>query len=86
MTRDDIVDPILHPGPVNLDRTQRMASMAGGAALAAAGLSRGSLGGVLLALGGAVLVHRGATGHCMVFDALGINTAEEEARLPAGAA
>ncbi|HEU0078302.1 MAG TPA: YgaP-like transmembrane domain [Longimicrobiaceae bacterium] len=72
MTLDDLI----HPGPVNVSGTERWVSLAGGAALAVGGLARRSPGGALLALLGAALVHRGATGHCMVYRAAGMDTSE----------
>lgn len=69
------LDDVLHPGPANVGDAERRVSVAGGAALAVAGLRRGSLGGALLALAGAVLVHRGFTGRCMVYGAMGMDTA-----------
>lgn len=70
------LDDVLHPGPVNVGQTERLVSVAGGVALATAGLARRSPGGALLALAGAALVHRGATGHCMVYRAAGMDTSE----------
>ncbi|HLL46124.1 MAG TPA: DUF2892 domain-containing protein [Longimicrobiaceae bacterium] len=70
------LDDVLHPGPVNVSQTERWVSVAGGVALATAGLARRSPGGMLLALAGAALVHRGATGHCMVYGAAGMDTSE----------
>lgn len=72
MTLDDLI----HPGPVNVSDTERWVSLAGGAALAVGGLARRSPGGALLALLGAALVHRGATGHCAVYRAAGMDTSE----------
>lgn len=62
-------------GFVNVGQTERWASAIGGGALALYGLTRGSLGGVALALIGGSLVYRGATGHCNVYDAMSVNTA-----------
>lgn len=73
------LDDILHPGPVNVSQTERWVSVAGGAALTAVGLARRSPGGMLLALAGAALVHRGATGHCAVYNAAGMDTSEAAA-------
>ncbi|MEW5929413.1 MAG: YgaP-like transmembrane domain [Gemmatimonadota bacterium] len=73
------LDDILHPGPVNVGQAERWVSVAGGAALAAAGIARRSPGGMLLALAGAALAHRGATGHCAVYRAAGIDTSEAAA-------
>jgi uncharacterized membrane protein len=62
---------------VNVNNTERMISALGGGALALYGLTRGTLGGVALAIGGGVLIQRGLSGHCMGYQALGINTADE---------
>jgi len=62
----------------NVGETERWISGIGGGALAVYGLTRGSLGGVALALIGASLIHRGATAHCNVYDAMGVSTAEGE--------
>lgn len=69
------LDDLLHPGPVNVGDAERWASVAGGTALVAAGLRRRSPVGALLALAGAALIHRGATGHCLAYAALGRDTA-----------
>jgi uncharacterized membrane protein len=61
---------------VNVGQVERWASMLGGGALAIYGLTRGSLGGIALALAGAALVQRGYSGHCNLYEAAGINTAE----------
>ena len=60
---------------VNVAEPERIASAIGGAALALYGLKRRDLGGAALALLGAALVHRGATGHCVVYKAMGMDTA-----------
>jgi uncharacterized membrane protein len=59
----------------NVGTAERIASAVGGSALAAFGLSRGGFGGLAMALTGGALLHRGATGNCMGYSALGINTA-----------
>ncbi|HVG39135.1 MAG TPA: SRPBCC family protein [Pyrinomonadaceae bacterium] len=59
----------------NVNDYERYASVIGGGALALYGLSRASLGGIALALIGGGLVYRGATGHCNVYEAFGVNTA-----------
>ena len=61
----------------NVGQTERLISALGGGALALYGLTRGNLAGVGLALVGASLIHRGATGHCYAYDAIGFNTAAE---------
>ncbi|HEX8499392.1 MAG TPA: SRPBCC family protein [Pyrinomonadaceae bacterium] len=60
----------------NVGEVERWACAIGGGALALFGVTRGSLGGIALALVGAALVQRGVTGHCNVYEAMNINTAE----------
>jgi uncharacterized membrane protein len=55
------------------DVERKLAGLAGGALLVA-GLFRRSWGGVVLALTGTVLLQRGLTGHCMLYQALNTNT------------
>lgn len=59
---------------INVPQPERIGSLAAGIGLAAYGLSRRSLGGVLLALVGGALIKRGATGHCEMYAALGVNS------------
>ncbi|HWS53950.1 MAG TPA: SRPBCC family protein [Pyrinomonadaceae bacterium] len=59
---------------VNVGQIERWASAVGGGALALYGITRGSLGGVALALVGAALVQRGYSGHCNLYEALGYNS------------
>jgi uncharacterized membrane protein len=63
----------------NVSEIERWASGIGGGALAVYGVTRllsgGSISGAVLALVGGALVYRGATGHCDMYEALGINTA-----------
>src|SRR5215210_6705368 len=56
-------------------QTERWACAIGGGALALYGVTRGSLGGIALALLGAALVQRGVSGHCNVYDAMNFSTA-----------
>jgi uncharacterized membrane protein len=58
---------------VNVGNTERAVSTVGGAALALYGLSRFSLGGLVLAAIGGVLGYRGLSGHCDAYQALGID-------------
>jgi uncharacterized membrane protein len=60
---------------VNVSEAERWASTIGGGALAVYGLTRGSVGGFVLALVGGALIYRGASGHCDLYAATGINTA-----------
>ena len=66
-------------GSVNVGQTERWASVLGGAALAALALrggrrSKGVAG--LAALAGLPLILRGATGHCPVYQKMGIDRTE----------
>jgi uncharacterized membrane protein len=60
----------------NVKTPERIGSVAAGAGLVLYGLSQRSLGGVVLALIGGALVHRGSTGHCAVYEKLGINSSQ----------
>jgi len=60
---------------VNVGQIERWASGLGGGALALYGISRGSLGGIALALVGAALVQRGVSGHCNLYSAMNYSTA-----------
>jgi len=63
---------------VNVAGVERWASAIGGAALAAYGVKQlkdRSPAGAALAAAGSALIYRGATGHCHVYEAAGINTA-----------
>jgi uncharacterized membrane protein len=61
----------------NVGSAERVLSVAGGTALAVYGIDRGGLPGGLLAVLGAELIRRGATGHCLVYDALNVSTASD---------
>ncbi|HET6576490.1 MAG TPA: SRPBCC family protein [Fimbriiglobus sp.] len=66
--------------PANVGDTERLASLAAGAALLGYGLTCRGLSGVILpALGGALLL-RGATGSCPAYQALGVSTREDAER------
>lgn len=65
---------------MNVSDPERLASALGGAAIALYGLRRGGVSGGLLAALGVALVGRGATGHCPVYRAVGMDTAGEEGR------
>ncbi len=60
---------------VNVGSVERWASMVAGSALAGYALKHRSASGGLAALASAVLLYRGATGHCHAYDAAGLNTA-----------
>lgn len=59
----------------NVSEPERIASVIAGSALTILGLSRGKLPGIALALLGGEAIRRGVTGHCYVYDAVGVNTA-----------
>ncbi len=64
---------------VNVGQYERLASAIGGGALALYGLTRGTYGGIALAMLGGALIYRGSSGHCDVYQAMGVNTTGEEA-------
>lgn len=71
----------------NVGEAERLLSLLGGGALALYGLARGSLGSLTLAALGGGLVYRGMSGHCNLYGALGISTAEgsgQRTSIPAG--
>jgi uncharacterized membrane protein len=73
----------------NVADTERLISVLGGGAMMIGGLARGSLGGLALAALGGCLVHRGLTGHCQLYAALGTGTTPDAGRglvssVPAG--
>ena len=59
---------------VNVTQPERIGSLVAGVGIAAYGLSRRSFGGFLLAVLGGALIKRGATGHCEMYAALGVNS------------
>ncbi|HME08907.1 MAG TPA: SRPBCC family protein [Bryobacteraceae bacterium] len=65
---------------VNLSQTERVVSLIGGGALVAFGLQKGSWGGLGLATLGALAAYRGATGHCDIYQAFGVNSARRRGR------
>lgn len=60
---------------LNVSEPERILSMISGSALTVYGLQRRDLRGLSLALLGAELLRRGASGHSLLYDALGLNTA-----------
>ena len=61
----------------NVGSIERVASAVAGGALVAYGLKQGGIAGILAAVAGGEMLFRGATGHCHVYDALGVDTREE---------
>jgi len=75
---------------INVGETERMASVIGGGMLALGGLAfcPNTVGKIVSAALGGALVYRGLSGHCHLFDALAVSTAEkhgEQAAVEAGA-
>ena len=60
----------------NISTEEKQWSLWGGAALVAAGIARGKVQGMVLAGLGAGLIYRGSTGHCHMYEMLGVDTSE----------
>lgn len=64
--------------PVNVGPAERKASLAGGAALAVSGLKSLAKGrylpGMALMVAGGMFLYRGKTGHCDLYQAMGVDT------------
>jgi len=58
----------------NVGQAERWASAIAGGALALFGISRRSIPGAVAAALGAALAYRGVSGHCPVYERLGIDT------------
>src|SRR3954471_19084411 len=67
----------LSPSSQNVNSRERWLSVVIGSAVAAYGLSRRSIAGITVAGLGGALVWRGASGHCAVYDTLGITSVAE---------
>ena len=63
-------------GGENVGRAERALSVGGGAALLLAAARRRDAASTLLALAGAALAYRGATGHCPMYQAMGVSTSD----------
>ena len=61
---------------INVGTTERIGSAIGGAALVLRAAARPSLARILGAIGGVALLQRGLTGHCALYERLGLDTAE----------
>ena len=70
----DMQDERVHSGR-NISDVEKWLSIAAGTGLALYGLSRRRTGGWLMAAIGGMLLQRGASGHCHVYEAVGVNTA-----------
>lgn len=58
----------------NVGGAERVASTVAGGALVAYGLKQGGLGGAVMSLVGGGMLLRGTTGHCHIYDAVGVDT------------
>jgi uncharacterized membrane protein len=65
----------------NVANPERIGSVALGAALITYGIRRRDPAGIAAALLGGAFVHRGATGHCAVYERLGVSTGPADAVL-----
>ena len=59
---------------INVGGGERAVSVAAGSILAMLGVSRRSIPGLILAGVGGAMVYRGATGHCAIYEKLGIDS------------
>lgn len=75
MPKEKSVTDILTNFNTNISPTERLVSGVAGGALIAYGAKRGDAVGVVLSIIGGGMTLRGATGHCQVYDAMDINTA-----------
>src|SRR4051812_8138081 len=66
-----------HERRVNVGQNERAVSVAAGAILAIQGISRGTITGLLTAAVGGMLINRGASGHCGMYQRLGLDTAKD---------
>jgi uncharacterized membrane protein len=73
-----MTEQILSYPQQNVGDPERWISVIAGSALAAYGLKLRSLPGFVLAGLGGALVWRGATGHCTVYESMGISSAPED--------
>ena len=64
----------------NVNDPERWVSVIAGSALAAYGLKMRSIPGMVLSVLGGALVWRGATGHCMVYEAMGVSSVGDDGR------
>lgn len=62
---------------VNIAKPERWISAIGGGLLVALGVEKRSLGGIALAALGGSLIRRGVSGHCHLYQALGMRTARK---------
>ncbi len=73
---DKSLTDVLTNTQINVGKNERIISAIGGGALATYGLKRADTIGILLSILGGGLILRGATGHCQVYDAAGVDTSD----------
>ena len=76
-THEQSLSTFLTDTSQNVNNLERVASTVAGGALVAYGYKMGGVGGTVLSLLGGGMLFRGTTGHCHMYDALGINTAAD---------
>ncbi|MCL4855154.1 MAG: DUF2892 domain-containing protein, partial [Bryobacteraceae bacterium] len=64
----------------NVGSRERMVSLIAGGAMIAYGIKRRGVPGFSMAAAGGMLLERAFTGHCMLYQALGVNTCEGHRR------
>jgi hypothetical protein len=60
---------------INVGKAERIGSAVGGAVLVLRAIARPSFGRIIGAIGGAALLQRGLSGHCALYDRLGLDMA-----------
>ncbi len=68
---------------INVGNAERIGSVIGGTALVLRALARPTPARVIGAIGGAALLQRGLTGHCALYNRLGLDKAGEPRNEPA---
>jgi uncharacterized membrane protein len=63
-------------GATNVGDNERVLSIVGGATLAVLGVRHGGLGGLIAFAAGGALAYRGISGHCGLYDKLGVSSAK----------
>lgn len=64
--------------PLNVGEAERYGSIASGAALVLAAIARRGVGGLILGGLGAMFIQRGLTGHCALYERMGITSAPRQ--------
>ena len=85
MKQEKSITDILTNMNTNVSPTERVVSGVAGGALIAYGVKQGGAIGVLLSIVGGGLALRGSTGHCHVYDAMDVNTADAQQQRHIGA-